>query len=87
MPPISSGDQLTVAAVVVGVLAPMMWYLLREIRAAVNGLSREVSDLTLAIAIDVATRPEANHATKRLAEQLVNERDRKRAREIDGGHS
>lgn len=79
-----SAEQVTIAAFVLAVLTPMIWYLLREIRAAVNGLAREVSDLTLAIAIDVATRPEANVATKRLAEQMVNERSQIRARELSG---
>lgn len=62
------------AAAAAGVLGPLMWYLLREMRAAMNGLAREVSDLTLVIAVDIATRPSANTATRDLASQMVKER-------------
>jgi hypothetical protein len=72
-----------IAAALVAAQTGMIWFLLREVRAAVNGLARETSDLTLAIAIDIATRDTANVATRAVARQLVRERDAVRARELE----
>ncbi len=61
----------------------MQWFLLRETRAAVNGLARNISDLTVAIALDIATRPAANAATRELASEIVKRHDVSRARELE----
>lgn len=68
---------LAAAGAVVSVLAPMMWYMLRELRAQMNGLAREVSDLTLVIALDVASRPGANQTTREMATTIANRHDRR----------
>ena len=78
-------DQTTfglLAAIIAAVLS-MQWFLLREVRAAMNGLARNVSDLTLVIAIDLATRPGVNDAGRDLARRMVRDRDPLRARELD----
>lgn len=82
-----SGDAtvLGILATLVAAIVSMQWFLLRETRAAVNGLAREISDLVVTIALDVATRPSANEATRERARQMVRERDGVRAAAIDQG--
>lgn len=77
--------QLFGAGLIVGVLGPILWYLLREMRAGMNGMAREVSDLTLMIALDIATRVSANEPTRAIARQMVKDRDQTRAREMEQG--
>lgn len=72
-------------AALVAAIVSMQWFLLREVRAAMNGLSREISDLVVTIAMDVATRPNANGTTRELARRMVRERDPVREREIESG--
>jgi hypothetical protein len=76
-------ESIAAAVAVVAVLAPMMWYMLRENRAAMNGVARELSDLTMVIALDVATRPSANEATRRMATDMVKQRDTIRGKRLD----
>lgn len=70
-------------AALVAAVVSMQWFLLRETRASVNGLSREIRDLVLVIAIDVATRPGINSATRETAARMVKDRDEIRSREIE----
>lgn len=63
--------------VVIAIIVPMMWFMLRELRAAINGIAREMSDLTLTIALDVATRPYTNEAVKKMAETLASDHERR----------
>lgn len=80
--PIAAG---AIAAAISAALMPIVWYMLRENRAAMNGVARELSDLTLVMALDVATRTTANPATRRIARDMVRRRDGVRARELNVG--
>lgn len=76
---------LGILATLVAAIVSMQWFLLRETRAAVNGLARELSDLVVTIALDVATRPTANEATRERARRMVRERDVVRGARLDPG--
>lgn len=70
-------------ALLVGAIVSMQWFLLRETRAAVNALAREISDLVVTLALDLATRPTANEATHERARRLVADRDALQAYRLD----
>ena len=80
-----STDQtiLGVLAALIAAIISMQWFLLREVRASVNGLAREISDLVVTIALDVATRPSANEATRARARQMVADHNPVRGRELE----
>ena len=73
---LEAGAVVAVAVAVTNglVLGPIVWYLLRDVRAAVRDLRGEVSALVVAIALDVSTRPTAPDRARRMAEDLVRDR-------------
>lgn len=73
---------LAAAAAVSAAIVPIVRYLLRELRSEIRRLGSQVSDLTLAISLDVATRPSANEHVKTIARQLVSEHGGQRASEL-----
>lgn len=73
--------------VVAGILVPMVWFLMRDIARELRAVVRQVSDLTLAVALDVATRPNATADTKRIARRVARDHggDVRRADRLDDG--
>lgn len=74
---------LGIVSILLTAIVSMQWFLLREVRAAVNGLARNISDLTLTLALEVATRPTAGAGARDIARRIVRDRDEVRLRELD----